>query len=301
MKKLLVFYNKSSGKDEGEQLAEWFKEYVAKHRPELEVYLTETGPLIKDETLREKAKEHEVDTLVIIGGDGTIHHIIQAFQDELDHYHVGLLPGGTINNLAKVLGIPFEKEEAAAMMLEESIRKIDYGKVNDKVVISTLTIGILADTAVWISQKEKQKYGSWIFIKRFVKLLMKKKKYHLDIKTEDVHWQGKAQLLTITMSNSVGGFTGFDDSAAPDDGKFHITIVPSLDFFRFAFYLPRMIKGKIYSVPGIKYLTASQVNIQAREKKVTTRTDGDTTDDLPIELKVIPKGIAIYVPKEKDQ
>ena len=64
----------------GEQLAEWFKEYVAKHRPELEVYLTETGPSIKDETLREKQKEHEVDTLVIIGGDGTIHHIIQAFK-----------------------------------------------------------------------------------------------------------------------------------------------------------------------------------------------------------------------------
>lgn len=300
MKKLLVFYNQSSGQDEGEKLANWFKEYVKKKRPELEVYTTETGPSIKHETLVKKAEEHQADTLVIIGGDGTIHHIVQAFQKKLDQYHVGILPGGTVNNLARVLGIPFEKEAAAATILDGQIRKIDYGKVNDEVIISTLTIGILADTAVWISQKEKQRYGSWIFIKRFIHLLLKKRKYHLDIKTEKEHWKGKTQLLTVTMSNSVGGYTKFDDSASPDDGMFHVTIIPSLDMFRFAFYLPRLIKGKIYSVPGVNYLTASQINIQARETKVGTRTDGDATDDLPIELVVVPKGLSVFVPKEKE-
>ena len=298
MEKLLVFYNESSGNDEGEKLANWFKDYVSEKRPELTVYLTETGPSVKHKTLVKKAEEHEADTLIIIGGDGTIHHIVQAFQKKLEHYQVGLLPGGTVNNLAKVLGIPIDKEEAADVILGEAIRKIDYGKVNDEVIISTLTIGILADTAVWISQKEKQQYGSWIFMKRFVNLLLKKKKYHLDIKTENEHWKGKTQLLTVTMTNSVGGYTNFDDSASPDDGKFHITIIPSLDIFRFIFYLPRIIKGKIYSVPGITYLTASQINIQAQEKKVGTRTDGDTTDDLPIELVVVPKGLSVFVPKE---
>ncbi|MFS0983662.1 diacylglycerol/lipid kinase family protein [Enterococcus durans] len=298
MEKLLVFYNERSGNDEGEKLAKWFKDYVSEKRPELTVYLTETGPSVKHKTLVKKAEEHEADTLIIIGGDGTIHHIVQAFQKKLEHYQVGLLPGGTVNNLAKVLGIPIDKEEAADVILGEAIRKIDYGKVNDEVIISTLTIGILADTAVWISQKEKQRYGSWIFMKRFVNLLLKKKKYHLDIKTENEHWKGKTQLLTVTMTNSVGGYTNFDDSASPDDGKFHITIIPSLDIFRFIFYLPRIIKGKIYSVPGITYLTASQINIQAQEKKVGTRTDGDTTDDLPIELVVVPKGLSVFVPKE---
>ncbi|MBF8808102.1 MAG: YegS/Rv2252/BmrU family lipid kinase [Enterococcus lacertideformus] len=298
MEKLLVFYNQSSGQDEGEKLASWFKEYVKKKRPELTVTMTETGPSVKHETLIKKAEEYKADTLVIIGGDGTIHHIVQAFQGKLDHYKVGLLPGGTVNNLARVLGIPLDKEAATEIILEQQIRKIDYGKVDDEVIISTLTIGILADTAVWISQKEKQKYGSWIFIKRFFHLLLKKKQYHLDIETEKEHWKGKTQLLTVTMSNSVGGYTNFDDSASPDDGMFHVTIIPSLDIFRFVFYLPRLIKGKIYSVPGINYLTASHINIQARETKVGTRTDGDTTDDLPIELVVVPKGLAIFVPSK---
>ena len=77
------------------------------------------------------------------------------------------------------------------------------------------------------------------------------------------------------MSNSVGGFTNFDDSATLDDGKFHVTIVPSLDIFRFIFYLPRIMRGKFYTIPGITYFTAKRMKIQAQEKSVGTRTDGD--------------------------
>ncbi len=67
MEKLLVFYNESSGNDEGEKLAKWFKDYVSEKRPELTVYLTETGPSVKHKTLVKKAEEHEADTLIIIG------------------------------------------------------------------------------------------------------------------------------------------------------------------------------------------------------------------------------------------
>ncbi len=301
MKKLLVFYNKSSGKDEGEKLARWFQDYVKEKQPELFVDLAETGPSIDHADLVKKAEAIGADTLVIIGGDGTIHHIVQAFQQTLSQYHIGLLPGGTVNNLARVLEIPLKKEEAADVILEGNVRKIDYGQVNDAVIISTLTIGILADTAVWISQEEKQRYGSWIFIKKFFKLLLKKKKYHLDLETDEEHWKGKSLLLTVTMSNSVGGFTNFDDSATPDDGKFHVTIVPSLDIFRFIFYLPRIMRGKFYTIPGITYFTAKRMKIKAKEKSVGTRTDGDTTDDLPVELSVVSKGLAVYSPKKEEQ
>lgn len=87
----------------------------------------------------------------------------------------------------------------------------------------------------------------------------------MDLETDEEHWKGKSQLLTVTMSNSVGGFTNFDDSATLDDGKFHVTIVPSLDIFRFIFYLPRIMRGKFYTIPGITYFTAKRMKIQAQE------------------------------------
>lgn len=298
MKKLLVFCNKSSGKDEGEKLAKWFQQYAKNKQPDLEIQLTQTGPEIRDETLIEKAEAFDADTLIIIGGDGTIHHIVKAFQKTIENYHIGLLPGGTVNNLARVLEIPLEKKAAADVILTAQTKAIDYGTVNDSVIISTLTVGLLADTARRVSQEEKQKFGPWAFAKRFIKLVVQKRRYRLTIQTDDKKWEQKVQLLTVTMTNSVGGYTNFDDLASPDDGKFHVTIIPKLNFFSYVFYLPRILRGKFYTVPGIDYYTTSELRL-ASEKKVGTRTDGETTDNLPIKMTVIPKGLVVYVPKNK--
>ena len=42
------------------------------------------------------------------------------------------------------------------------------------------------------------------------------------------------------------------------------------------------------------------MKIQAQEKSVGTRTDGDTTDDLPVELSVVSKGLTVYSPKKEE-
>jgi YegS/Rv2252/BmrU family lipid kinase len=295
VKRVLVLYNESSGKDEGEKIAQHFLDYAKDKKPELMIKLQPTGPSISKDYVK-KAKEENVDTLIIIGGDGTIHHTVKDFEENITKYSIGLIPGGTVNNLAKVLEIPLEEEKAFDTILEGKKRLIDYGKVNDEVIISTLTVGILADTAVKISQQEKQKFGPMIFIHRFIELLSKQKKYHLSIKTEDGIWEGKTQLLAVTMSNSVGGFTNFDDSAKPDDGKFHVTIVPKLNFLRYVFYLHKIVRGKFYEIPGINYLTSSELEIESKESKVGTRTDGDDTGNLPIKMTMVPKGLTIFVP-----
>lgn len=299
MEKVMILFNQTSGQDKGKELAEQFVEYAKDHgQSDTQFLLEQVGPDCDSKKTVEKAKSEKIDTLIFIGGDGTINHNVEDFKEELPHLNVGLLPGGTVNNMAKVLGIPVKFEDAAAIILGGVTKKIDYGMINQKVIISTMTIGILADTAARISQEDKQKYGKLIFVKNFFKLLAKKKRYRLEIKTEDEQWQGKTQLVTVTMTNSVGGYTNFDDSASPDDGMFHLTILPKLNFFKLAFYLPKIIVGKIYELPDIKYITAAEITIKSlNEKKVGTRVDGDPSEDLPIQMKVIKHGLSVFVPE----
>ncbi|MGM0217822.1 diacylglycerol/lipid kinase family protein [Enterococcus sp. AZ126] len=299
MEKVMILFNQTSGQDKGKELAEQFVEYAKDHgQSDTQFLLEQVGPDCDSKKTVEKAKSEKIDTLIFIGGDGTINHNVEDFKEELPHLNVGLLPGGTVNNMAKVLGIPVKFEDAAAIILGGVTKKIDYGMINQKVIISTMTIGILADTAARISQEDKQKYGKLIFVKNFFKLLAKKKRYRLEIKTEDEQWQGKTQLVTVTMTNSVGGYTNFDDSASPDDGLFHLTILPKLNFFKLAFYLPKIIVGKIYELPDIKYITAAEITIKSlNEKKVGTRVDGDPSEDLPVQMKVIKHGLSVFVPE----
>lgn len=249
----------------------------------------------------QSVKDHQIDTLVVIGGDSTVHHVVRMFQETIDQYQVGLIPGGTVNNLARVLAIPLEQDEVFNVIINQHTRKIDYAKVNDDVMISTMTVGILADTASKVSQEEKQKYGPLAFTKRFFRILFKRRKYPLSIQTEDDFWQGKAHLVTITMTNSVGGFTQFDASATPDDGQMHVTIIPKLQFFRFIYNIPRIFKGEFHKIPGVTYFSAKEATLTplTDEKKIVTRTDGDPTDDLPVQLQTIHQKLAVFTPSTK--
>lgn len=296
MEKTMIIFNQSSGKDTGKELAEKFVAYGADQGVPKETFvLQETGPDVETDKILKKAQQEKIQNLIIIGGDGTINHAIQDFEKELPNLRIGLLPGGTVNNLAKVLGIPAKFEAAADIILKGETKKIDYGKVNDRVIISTLTIGILADTAAHISQKEKQKYGKLIFVKNFLKLVIKKKRYKLEIKTDKQTWRGKVQLVSVTMTNSVGGFTNFDDSASADDGLFHVTILPRLHFFPYLLSLPKVLKGKIYELPQLEYLTAGELTISGPSKKsIATRTDGDPSDNLPIKMTMNKQAITVF-------
>lgn len=299
MNNVMILFNETSGKDKGRELAEQFVEYAKNHgHTDTHFLLERVGPECDSRQTVEKARAEKIDTLIFIGGDGTINHNVADFKEELPQLKVGLLPGGTVNNMARVLGIPMKFEAAADIILSGVTRKIDYGMINQKVIVSTMTIGILADTAARISQEDKQKYGQLIFVKSFFKLLAKKKRYHLEVKTEKEQWRGKTQLVTVTMTNSVGGYTNFDDSASPDDGLFHLTILPKLNLFKLAFYLPKIILGKVYELPDIKYITAAEINIKStREKKVGTRVDGDPSEELPVQMKVVKHGLTVFVPK----
>jgi YegS/Rv2252/BmrU family lipid kinase len=298
MEKIMILFNETSGKDEGRAIAEKFVAYAKEQGlTEAQFFLEQVGPDCDSQKTVAKAQKEAVDTLIFIGGDGTINHNVADFKELLPELKIGLLPGGTVNNMAKVLKIPLKFEEAAEVILAGHTRKIDYGLVNEKVIISTMTIGILADTAARITQKEKQKYGSIIFVRNFFKLLAKKKRYYLDVTADDNHWRGATQLVTVTMTNSVGGYTAFDDSAAADDGLFHLSILPKLSFFKLAFYLPRILTGKIYKLPDLNYFTAAEITIKSTKgKKIGTRVDGDPSDDLPVHMKVVKHGLTIFTP-----
>lgn len=296
--KVMILYNDQSGKNSGKELAKELSVFLKKKDNQAQIILQLTSKEVAPETIRINARRHEIDTLIIIGGDGTIHHVLQIFQKKIADYSVGIIPGGTVNNFARALQIPLKPKDAFEVILSGKERKVDYGFVNDTVIISTMTIGLLADTAVKISQQEKQRFGAFAFLRRFIQLLFKKKQYWLDIKTDNGNWQGKSQLLTVTMTNSAGGFTNFDGNARLDDGLFHMIILPKLNLLKFFVYLPTILRGKVAKIPDIKYLTPSKISISSTKKKVHTRTDGDPTDDLPVEMRVIKHGLRIIVPAQ---
>ncbi len=74
------------------------------------------------------AVEEHYDTLWMGGGDGTIHVLLN--QSRLAHLNLGVVPMGTVNALARALGIPIHPEDAVRFLLKATPRPMNIGCVN---------------------------------------------------------------------------------------------------------------------------------------------------------------------------
>jgi len=78
--------------------------------------------------------------VVAAGGDGTMSAVAGALAGS--GTAMGVLPLGTLNHLARDLGIPFDLDEAAAVLAAGHVRCIDLGQLNDQTFVNNSAIGL---------------------------------------------------------------------------------------------------------------------------------------------------------------
>src|SRR5947209_9369175 len=105
---------------------------------ELEVqYKTLEDP---GERLATRAADEHAELVIAAGGDGTIHAVASGLIKR--ETTLGIIPMGTMNNLAHSLGIPHDVEKACAIIIEGETRAIDVGNVNEQVFLEVAGIGL---------------------------------------------------------------------------------------------------------------------------------------------------------------
>ncbi|MFD1441709.1 diacylglycerol/lipid kinase family protein [Lacticaseibacillus hegangensis] len=229
------------------------------------------------------------EVVVAIGGDGTINQVAGGLVKRRTPPRLGIIPQGTVNNLAKVLHIPLMPDLALVNLLEGTPHDLDIGIVNDRVMISTLTLGVLANAAVSVSQKDKQRFGPIVYLTRGLHSLSRNQHWHLKITGNGTTWERNTSFLLVTMTNSVGGFRNFAPQAKPDDGLFHVFVAPKPTLGGFLLMLPYFLTGNFAKLPGMTYFAADSLTIENKtpNTKLKSRIDGDPSVGLPLRMQVI--------------
>jgi diacylglycerol kinase family enzyme len=79
--------------------------------------------------------------LVVGGGDGTMNCVAQALADQ-PGIEIALLPLGTLNHLARDLGIPLVIEDAARLAVTGAAVPVDIGVVNGRRFVNNASVGL---------------------------------------------------------------------------------------------------------------------------------------------------------------
>ncbi|MBD5653969.1 MAG: YegS/Rv2252/BmrU family lipid kinase, partial [Candidatus Eremiobacteraeota bacterium] len=156
-----------------------------------------------------------VDIVAVGGGDGTLISAIAGIR-ALD-VPLLVLPLGTINELARTLGIPPGIEAACALLEHGSPRPIDVGSVNGRLFFNEASIGLSTHVALEQTEEVKSRFGMLAIPLATLRSLRSMRPYRLEVESESGNHTFRTVQLTVANSYRFGGVVE-NDEARIDDG-----------------------------------------------------------------------------------
>lgn len=297
MQNYLIIYNGSAGKSDNEKIAKQAKTFLETHGKRVELAKTQS----EEEAISKSAEApNQFDCLVTIGGDGSINTACTGFLQAGKAIPLGIIPSGTVNNFARALKVPLNTDDAITNLLAGTCVAVDLGTVGATPMISSLTLGRLADIARNIKDDEKKKFGKVIYLIKGFKELFTHRSYKLRISANDKVETLRAQIVLITTTNSVGGYVEFNPVATYDDDHLHVFILKKFTFPKLLAYLSYFLSGNLKDNADVKYFKCKTVKIEGLSRReIQARIDGDPAMKLPITVKTKADFLQVIVPKQQ--
>lgn len=231
-----------------------------------------------------------------MGGDGTVNEGISGLA-ELDYRPTfGFFPLGTVNDLARALGIPLDAEEAIQNLDINKVKPLDIGKINDQYFMNVVAIGTIPESINNVDSEDKTMWGKFAYFISGFKQLMDTSFYEFHLKIDGEERTIKSSTLLIGSTNSIGGFESILPEATVNDGLLHLLYLKDKNLLDTLISVPDLISGNGEESDNIEYLTFKEITVELADNKaeLSVNVDGDEGDQLPVTIRVLPSHLNVY-------
>lgn len=246
--------------------------------------------------------------IIIVGGDGTIHEVVNGLflQSEVPSTDVllGVIAVGTGNDWIRMFGIPRNYTDAIRSIKQEHTFLQDVGRATyfESQVPQTRYLanvgGVAYDAAVcrgFNLLKEKGYKGNWLYVRSSIAQAIKYRCKPSSIECDgEVVFAGKLFTATIGICKYTGGGMSQTPYAVADDGLFDLTVIPKMNRLRLFVRYGTLYNDNIYNISGVALYRAAKIAIQS-QGEIYLEMDGEILGCSDFTFEVIPKAIRIIV------
>ena len=233
------------------------------------------------------------DRVIVMSGDGLIGQV--GGQLASTGAVMGIIPGGRGNDLARVLGIPADVEEAAGIVAGGTTRAIDVGEANGERFLCIASCGFDSD-ANRIAN-ESRIGGPLVYAYAALKALAawKPATFTLELDGQTVERTG----YTVAAANSkaYGGGMIAAPQAVLDDGLLDVGASGNVGKLRFLRGLTKIFKGEHLEILAVQLWRTAEVRIAA-DRPFSVYADGDPITELPATIRLLPAALNVIVPPD---
>jgi len=250
----------------------------------------------------ERAAKSDADVIVAAGGDGTITALAGALAGS--DKALAILPLGTVNALAKDLGLPMDIPAAIALLRDAAIRKIDVGEVNGRIYLHKVVIGVIPSLAA--AREHIRGQGTWrskaAFMRFLVHRLLRSRRMAIAIEPEDGPSHiVRAKAVAVACNAYDQGIGKIFSRQNLSGGSLYIYTLSSLTIADFVRLSAGMLLGNWQDAEALSIETSRAVTIRSRKKLVKVMFDGEVESlHTPLDFRIRPAALSVLVPPDPD-
>lgn len=225
--------------------------------------------------------------IIAAGGDGTA--AVVATELVGSDTTLGILPLGSVMNIARMLGIPRDVSKAVKLLVSNSPRRIDVGQANGIYFFEAASIGINAELIEAFDAFERGEIRSALHA---INRIRSYEPVSLSL-TIDGHTIGtSAMVVAVHNGPYVGTLLTVDPNAQLDDHRLDVQVFRHFSKWGLVQYFASAAIDRQRHHPRISRLSGKQIRVES-SVPMAVRADINDAGTTPVDIQSIPQALSV--------
>lgn len=249
------------------------------------------------------AVEAGAERVVAVGGDGTLHEIVNGLAGHGGRCALGIVPSGTGNDTARSLGIPLAEEDAIELIAHGSARPVDLVEVDidgqREYALNAVTGGFGGEVAERVTDELKDRWGALAYLRTAAEALKEVPSYPVRVQVDGEEPEA-LDVFSLVVGNGPYAARGVcvAPGARPDDGRLSVHAVLEAPVTELLSLVPALIAGHVPESPLYLSWSCERLVVTA-EHGMDVSVDGELRHGRRFVYRVIPGALPVYRPPRR--
>ncbi|HTG79644.1 MAG TPA: diacylglycerol kinase family protein [Sphingomicrobium sp.] len=235
--------------------------------------------------------------VVVGGGDGSVSSAAQALAGS--GAALGIMPLGTLNHLARDLGIPATLQESVQVIASGRTRSIDVAEVNGRTFVNNAAIG-LYPLMVIDREAQQDRLGRSKRLAMLVASLRTLMRFHhqrLTLSIDGGEARVDTPLLFVGNNDYQLAFPAAGQRDKLDDGELCVMLMRKKGVPGFLAAVARALLGIQRADDMVRIDGVKQLKVDSARSTITLALDGETlVMKPPLEFRIRPGALKVIAP-----